>query len=129
MTTKSADYKRVLALLQSTTGRFYPTFEIAQAVGAQDNSVQRAINFNLKPCVIDKKIISRKMSNSQAKEYAWVGEPVKVKGDAVPILKDWLLLTDTEKLKRLDERAATYPDGHPEREKIMVQKKEMQKRC
>ena len=70
MTHDKPDYERVLALLQSTPGRYYPTWDIAQRVGCQHNSCQRALH----QLRVDRglaQIVSRPHKDTQVKEYAW----------------------------------------------------------
>ena len=67
------DYERVLELLQSTPDRYYPTWEIANSIKAQDNSVQRALH----QLRVDKgisNIQSRPHNLTRVKEYAWVAD-------------------------------------------------------
>jgi hypothetical protein len=70
MTHDKPDYERVLALLQTTPGRYYPTWDIAQRIGSQHNSVQRALH----QLRVDRglaQIVSRPHAGTQVKEYAW----------------------------------------------------------
>jgi hypothetical protein len=69
MTDKKPDYLRILDFLKANAGTYYPTYAIAQACECQDNSCQRAINFNLKD---EQHIQRRKIEGSQVKEYAYI---------------------------------------------------------
>lgn len=66
---KKPDYMRVLNLLESDRGTYYPTYRIAEVLNIQANTVQRCINDDLIR-KLNKPIIKKRVVNSRTMSYA-----------------------------------------------------------